>query len=75
MRRPVTLAITAAALVSLAAPLQAKADVWHFVAHYGHNFSACDAKGKADVRNGWAGAYDCRNVGPVLWPNFDLWEA
>jgi hypothetical protein len=78
MRRTVPLAIAATALAALAAPLQADAaplDSWHYVRSYGHNWTACDNAGRADVARGWAGRYDCRNVGPVAWPNFDLWEA
>ncbi|MGZ0148930.1 hypothetical protein ACXJJ3_17780 [Kribbella sp. WER1] len=75
MRRVVTLAIATTALAAFAGPLQANADAWHYVRSYGHNWTACNNAGSADVRNGYAGSYDCRNVGPVSYPNFDLWEA
>jgi hypothetical protein len=63
---------TAAALLTGAGAAQA--DVWHFVAHYGTNWTACNDRGSSDVRKGWAGAYDCRTV--ATFPaRYDLWEA
>jgi hypothetical protein len=51
----------------------AHADVWHFVAHYGVNGSACVARGQDDVRKGWADRYDCRTVS-TFPARYDLWE-
>jgi hypothetical protein len=52
----------------------AQADVWHFVAHYGTNWTACNDRGSSDVRNGYAGRYDCRTVS-TFPAKYDLWES
>jgi hypothetical protein len=54
--------VLATAVTLLTGAGAAQADVWHFVAHYGTIWTPCNDRDSSDVRNGYAGRYDCRTV-------------